>query len=85
MSEIFGYIAAFLTTASFVPQVFHTWKTRDTSGISFLMYFMFVIGVFFWLIYGIALNNSAIIIANLITLLLSASVLTIKIQNSRKR
>ena len=85
MIELIGYIGATLTTASFLPQAIQTIKTRDTSGISFWMYLMFVTGVVFWLIYGILLENKTIIFANIVTLILASSVLVIKIQNCRKR
>jgi MtN3 and saliva related transmembrane protein len=85
MIELIGYIGAILTTASFLPQAIQTIKTRDTSGISFWMYSMFVTGVVFWLIYGVLLGNKTIIFANIVTLILASSVLVIKIQNCRKR
>ena len=47
-----GFIAAVLTTLSFVPQAWQIIKTKDTSGISLGMYAMFVVGVFLWLIHG---------------------------------
>ena len=84
MVSFIGYLAAFLTTVSFLPQAIHTFKTRDTSGVSLAMYLMFVAGVALWLTYGILLKNKIIIIANAITLVLAASVLVIKIQNLRK-
>ena len=84
MTELIGYIGAFLTTISFLPQAIQTIKTRDTSGISFLMYALFVSGVAFWLVYGILIGNKTIIIANSITLVLSLIVLLIKIQNCKK-
>lgn len=84
MTELVGYIGAFLTTVSFLPQAIQTIKTRDTSGISLAMYSMFVVGVVFWLTYGILLNNITIIIGNIVTLILSGIVLSIKIHNSRK-
>jgi len=34
LSELIGYLAAFLTTCSFVPQALHTFRTRDVGGIS---------------------------------------------------
>ena len=42
--EIIGYFAAVLTTASFVPQVWHTFRTRDVRGISLGMYSAFTVG-----------------------------------------
>lgn len=84
MIEIIGYIAAFLTTASFLPQALKTIKTKDTSGISFMMYLMFVCGVGLWLIYGIMIQNHIIILANFITFALAGIVLSVKIYNSRQ-
>lgn len=81
MTELFGYVAAFLTTASFVPQAFKTLKTRDTTGISLWMYVMFVAGVTFWMIYGFCLDNYIIAIDNAITVILAGAVLWVKVQN----
>ncbi|AKH39489.1 hypothetical protein AAW31_06490 [Nitrosomonas communis] len=80
MSITVGYIAAFLTTAAFVPQAWYSWRTRDLSGISLPMYTMFTIGVGFWLFYGYLIGSVPVIFANLITFLLSSMVLGMKIQ-----
>ncbi len=40
-----GTVAAVLTTASFFSQAWHTFKTRDVSGISVGMYGLFTMGV----------------------------------------
>lgn len=80
-SEIIGYVAATLTTGSFVPQAILTIKTRDTESLSLGMYSAFTLGVLCWLIYGIYLGDKAIIIANTITLLLAALILSFKIYN----
>jgi MtN3 and saliva related transmembrane protein len=80
--EIIGYLAATLTTASFLPQAIMTIKTRDTESLSLGMYSMFALGVFLWFIYGIYLSNNAIIIANAITFILAALILCFKIYNN---
>ncbi|MEI8570593.1 SemiSWEET transporter [Methylomonas sp. EFPC1] len=79
--ELIGYLAATLTTASFLPQAIKTFKTRDTESLSLGMYSMFTLGVLLWLIYGIYLVNIAIIVANAITFLLAAAILGFKIHN----
>lgn len=79
--DIIGYIAASLTTASFIPQAILTLKTKDTTALSFSMYSLFTLGVLCWLIYGIYLSNKAIIYSNAITLVLAASILFCKIYN----
>jgi MtN3 and saliva related transmembrane protein len=59
-----GTAAAILTTASFVPQAWHTFRTRDVSGISLGMYSLFTVGVALWLVYGVLMVAWPIIIAN---------------------
>lgn len=80
LSEIIGYFAAALTTASFVPQAWHTFKTRDVRGISLGMYSTFTVGVACWLAYGVLLGAWPIVIANCITLALAAAILVMKLR-----
>jgi MtN3 and saliva related transmembrane protein len=75
-----GYLAATLTTVSFIPQVLHTWRLRSASGISLGMYVIFTIGIALWLIYGVLLGAWPIIIANAVTLALTTSVLVLAIR-----
>ena len=74
-----GYVAAVLTTISFVPQALLIIKTKDTKGISLPMYILFTIGVACWLLYGIYFGMIPVIIANFITLALAIVILTFKI------
>lgn len=75
-----GFTAAFLTTVSFVPQAYKTWKTRDTSGISLSMYSLFVLGIVAWLLYGVLLHSWPMILANSITLVLSGGIWGMKVR-----
>jgi len=79
--EFIGYIAAFCTTASFLPQAILTIRTRDTQSLSFGMYSLFTTGVILWLIYGIYKHDYALIWANAITFLLAATILGFKIKS----
>jgi MtN3 and saliva related transmembrane protein len=74
-----GYAAATLTTASFLPQAVLTLRTRDTRGISLAMYSAFTAGVALWLLYGLALGEWPIIVANAVTLALAATILLTKL------
>ncbi len=78
-----GYLAACLTTLSFLPQAISVIKTRDTRGISLSMYFMFVTGVLMWLVYGVIITNTAVIWANLITFIFALPILVIKYMTYR--
>ena len=75
-----GYAAATLTTASFVPQAWLTFRTRDVSGISLAMYSGFTFGIALWLAYGAMLRAWPIVIANAVTLALAAGILTMKLR-----
>ncbi len=79
-SEIVGYLAAALTTASFVPQVWHTFKTQDVSGISLGMYGTFTAGVALWIGYGVMLAAWPIVVANGVTLCLAGLILAMKLR-----
>ena len=79
-TEAVGSMAAVLTTVSFVPQAWHSFKTRDVSGISLGMYSVFTAGVALWLVYGVLLHAWPLIIANSITLALAATILTMKLR-----
>lgn len=80
LTETIGYVAATLTTASFVPQAWHTFKTRDVRGISLGMYSAFTLGVTSWLVYGLLMGAWPIVIANVITLALAATILGMKLR-----
>lgn len=83
--DTLGYVAAALTTASFVPQAWLTLRTRDVSGISLGMYSVFTVGVALWLVYGITLGEWPIIIANALTVALAATILFMKIAVERRQ
>lgn len=80
--DILGYLAATLTTLSFLPQAIQTLRTRDTEALSLSMYSAFTLGVFFWLIYGIYTKNNIIIFANIITFVLASLILGFKLYNT---
>ncbi len=79
-----GYFAAVLTTGSFLPQAIKTIKTRETSGISLVMYSLFSLGVLLWLIYGLLVKDYIIVLANLITLVFALIILIICLLNLKK-
>lgn len=78
--SILGFVAAGMTTLSFLVQALRILKHRSTKDISLGMYLMFCFGVGLWLIYGILLHAWPIIIANAITLALAGAVLAMKMK-----
>lgn len=82
--DIIGFSAATLTTASFVPQAWKTFRSRDVSGISLGMYALFTAGVALWLVYGLVVGSLPITLANFITLGLALAVLVMKLRYGRQ-
>jgi len=78
--DIIGYLAAFGTTVSFLPQAIKTIQTKDTSGISLYMYMLFTAGTLFWLIYGVLSHSLLVAAANVVTFIFASIILAYKIR-----
>lgn len=85
LTQLLGYVAATLTTLSFVPQALHTFRSGEVAGISVGMYGLFTLGVALWLLYGLALGEWPIVIANAITLALAAGILGMTLRARRRQ
>lgn len=75
-----GSVAGFCTTVAFLPQVLKVWQSRSARDISLGMYAVFTLGVLCWLAYGWMLMVWPIIIANIVTLVLVAAVIAMKLR-----
>jgi MtN3 and saliva related transmembrane protein len=81
--ENLGFVAAFLTTAAFVPQLVRVLRLRSAREISLPTFLMFSAGVFLWLLYGFYTGSRPVIASNLVTLVLSVSILILKLRYDR--
>src|SRR3712207_6553161 len=80
LGTLLGFAAGILTTIAFWPQLCRTWKTRSADDLSLGMLITFTTGVFLWLLYGLYINAWPIILANLITLVLTLAILVLRIR-----
>ncbi|MCL5991514.1 MAG: SemiSWEET transporter [Bacteroidetes bacterium] len=80
ITTIIGLLAAFCTTFAFIPQLIKVWKNKHAKDISLRMYILFILGITFWLVYGILIGSLPIIIANSITIILASIILVFKIK-----
>ena len=80
VSDVLGYVAGTLTTIALVPQAWRSFRTKDVSGISLRMYWIFTLGVAIWLAYGILLGETPMILANSVSLVLACAVLAMKLR-----
>jgi MtN3 and saliva related transmembrane protein len=78
--ETIGSVAAILTTGCYMPQVLHTYKTKNVAGISLGMYLLLSTGIAFWLAYGMMLHSLPLIFSNIVTLLMIGSIIAMKLR-----
>jgi MtN3 and saliva related transmembrane protein len=78
-----GSIAAFCTTICFLPQLIHVWRRKSARDISLSMFLCFNLGLFLWLVYGIATRSFPIIVGNVVTMAQSLTILALKIRYDR--
>ncbi|MCY3998316.1 MAG: SemiSWEET transporter [Flavobacteriaceae bacterium] len=83
--EVIGVTAAVLTTSAFVPQAYKIYKYQISDGVSLTMYFVMLVGVSIWLVYGILLGKFAIILANTITLIIQLFIIYQKLKHLKTR
>ena len=79
--EWVGYIAAFLTTAAYVPQLIKVLRHKHTQSISLGMYLLISVAVAFWFVYGVMISSPSIITANAITFFMAVAILLMKIKH----
>lgn len=82
--EIFGLMAAFLTTYAFVPQAYKVWKTKEVKDVSLSMYLIMLIGICLWFTYGVFLKSLSILVGNIISFVLVTSIIFFKLKYSKK-
>lgn len=83
--NIVGYLAAICMIIGYVPQAWHTIRTRQTDGIALPTFLMLGAGSIFFVIQGILLSNIPLVITNSITAISSVIVFGIKIHNDRRK
>ena len=81
--DVFGFLAALLTTIAFLPQLYKTWQTKSADDVSIIMLILFITGLICWIIYGLKINSIPILVANLMTLIFNLSILILKVTYSK--
>ena len=83
MTDAVGFLAGVLTTIAFVPQALKMYASKSGTDVSARMLLIFSAGLILWLIYGIMIGSLPVILANIVTLILSATIIALKIRYSR--
>lgn len=82
LMSLIGNLAACLTTVSFLPQAVKTIKSKDTRQLSLPMYALFVAGVALWIVYGLWVHSTPIIVGNVVTFILAGTILMVKLKST---
>lgn len=85
ITEIVGWLASITMVLGYLPQAWHTIRTRNTEGIALPTFLLLGAGSVFFVIQGFLLANWPLVVTNSITTLSSAIVFGIKVRNDRNR
>ncbi len=77
--ELTGLTGAFLSSITFIPQVYKTWRSRSAGDLSLAMILIVFTSTLVWLVYGIKLMLWPVILCNAIICLLSALLIYFKL------
>ena len=80
-----GLVAGLLTTTAFIPQVWKIYRTKSGKDISARMFSLFSAGIVLWLVYGILLRSLPLILSNAVTLVLSLTIIGLKLHYREPR
>ena len=83
LGEFLGFVAGALVTCSLIPQLIRVFKLKSAHAISTLFTSLLLLGIIFWLAYGIYLGLPPVIIWNAIAAALVATLLGAKLKYGR--
>ena len=82
--EVVGLSGSVLSSITFMPQVYQTWKTKSVGDLNLSMMLIVFLSTVIWLIYGIGKGLMPVIIANGIICFLSLLLISFKFKFAKK-
>jgi MtN3 and saliva related transmembrane protein len=82
---VLGLTAGLLTTSCWAPQLLRSYRTRSTGDISWVMIAALGSGIVLWLAYGVIIDDTSLIVANVATILALGSLAFLKWSFDRGR
>ena len=83
VTETFGFVAGALATCSVIPQVVRVFKLKSAHEISLVFTILLMVGLIFWMVYGIRLKLTPVVIWNSIGVATIALLLYAKLKYGR--
>ncbi len=82
--EVVGLSGSVLSSVTFMPQVYQTWKTKSVGDLNLSMMLIVLLSTLIWLVYGIGKELLPVIICNGIICFLSLLLIYFKFKFSKK-
>ena len=82
--EFIGFLAAFTSTISLIPQVIQMFRTHSVEDISTWMIVNFICTSVLWVTYGVMIASVSVWGANVIMLIFSILMMYFKVRYSQK-
>jgi len=82
--ELVGLSGSILSSFTFMPQVYQTWKTKSVEDLNLFMILMFFISTIIWLVYGIGKGILPVTICNGVICFLSLLLIYFKFRFAKK-
>ncbi|HEU0265067.1 MAG TPA: SemiSWEET transporter [Geobacterales bacterium] len=79
-----GLVAGFLTTSAIIPQIVKAYRSKMVRDISIWQPVLLSVGLVLWLIYGLMLNDTPLILANAVSLFCNMILITLKLIYGRR-
>lgn len=81
--EVVGHFGAFLSSVTFIPQVYRVWKTKSATDLSMTTILIVFTSTIVWLVYAVTLMLWPVILANTIVCVLSLFLIYFKLTFKR--
>ena len=82
-TEVIGHIGSALSSLTFMPQVYQTWKSKSVKDLNIYMMLIVFVSTIIWIVYGIGRGLLPVIICNSIICFLSVILIYFKISYGR--
>lgn len=83
--DLLGYVAAFFTTISLLPEIYRTVKIKEARDLSFYWIGALAMGQIFWLAYAAIIDALPLLVAAVVTLALCIIQLLLAVKYDRIR
>jgi MtN3 and saliva related transmembrane protein len=75
-----GFAAGSLTTLAYLPQAWHSFRTRSVRDLSMAMLLTLNAGLLLWVVYGFSIHSLPLILTNVLTFVLAFPLLVMKLR-----